>query len=326
MADKSVSTAVALAQGGHYLDAANELDKLSQEPPRSHAALFAYTYYRRALLRQCNPALFRQAVDDLEKALGFPGLPPLLRQLIQSRLTALKGRNTPEIRKLDEAITQRFQTSASDINLREEFLQRYGLHQPQRSHLISHVDAFSCVGVYRWRGDPYRNERWSQLIRQFKQGVEVLPVFFGRILAEHVQATHADWLKDIDYIVPVAADAQRTAERGADIVGQMAGHLGQRLAIPCRVNLLKREDNSAHSKNVGSRHSLAAQYSLDPRKGQYVEERVILLVDDVTTRGYTASVCAEKLKGVGASKVYVLTLAQAESSLQSERHSEARRR
>ena len=134
-----------------------------------------------------------------------------------------------------------------------------------------------------------------------------------------------NWLEDIDYIVPVPADPQRTAERGADIVEQMAGHLSHRLAIPCRLDLLKRKGNSIRSKDIGSCHSLASQYSLDPRKGQYVEERVMLLVDDVTTRGHTASVCAEKLKGVGASKVYVLTLAQAESSLQSERYSEARR-
>ena len=169
---KSVGKAVALAQVGHHLDAANELDKLSQEQLRSHAALFAYTYYRRALLRQCDPSLFRQTVDDLEKALGLPGLPLPLRQLIQSRLTVLKGRNTPEIQKMDEAITQRFQKSASDINLREEFLKRCGLHQPQRPHLINHADVFSCVGVYRWKGDPYRNEWLSRLIRQFKQGLE----------------------------------------------------------------------------------------------------------------------------------------------------------
>ena len=54
------------------------------------------------------------------------------------------------------------------------------------------------------------------------------------ILTEHVQTTSqcAKWLEEIDYIVPVPAVPRRSAERGVNIVGQMASHLSQRLVIP----------------------------------------------------------------------------------------------
>lgn len=51
MTDKYVSVAVELSQGGHYIDAAEKLDKVSQEQTRSHAALFAYIYYRK--IKRC---------------------------------------------------------------------------------------------------------------------------------------------------------------------------------------------------------------------------------------------------------------------------------
>ena len=56
-----------------------------------------------------------------------------------------------------------------------------------------------------------------------------------------------------------------------------------------------------------------------------VSDRHILLIDDVVTRGYTARACAKLLKNNGCSNVNLLTLAQSESSLQSERHHEATR-
>ena len=95
--------------------------------------------------------------------------------------------------------------------------------------------------------------------------------------------------------------------------------LGIRLRMPIRTDFLRREDESDRSRDV-SKQALAEQYSFKPNKAQEVREQVILLLDDVMTRGRTASVCASLLKEHGCAKVFVLVLARAESSLMSERH------
>ena len=198
---------------------------------------------------------------------------------------------------------------------------KYGLSQAVRCRPVEGVDELSAVGVYRWEGDINSGEKWSQLIRQFKQGERGLPAFFGRILSEHVWATPIckEWMQEVDYIVPIPASAKRTAKRGTDIVAHTARQLGMRLRVPIRTDFLRRQDDSEHSKNVGKK-ALAEQYSFNPNKTQEVGGRVVLLLDDVVTRGNTASVCASLLKEHACAKVFLLVLARAESTLQSNLH------
>ena len=280
----------------------------------------AYAFYRRALLYQSKQENLK-ALEDLERAREFPGLPKPLKLLIQARLTALQKPNQEDIQKFDQAIAEQFDRSPSDIDLHAEFLGRFGLHQAQRIPKVVGIDEISTVGVYRWMGDINRNEQWSQLIRKFKQGDNALTAFFGRIMAEHIWATPTckAWLSEIDYIVPVPAAAARTADRGIDIVAKTGEHLGQRLAIPLRTDFLNRSADSERSRFV-SRAALEQQYSFDQRKASTVQGCTILLLDDVMNRGYTASVCTSLLKKFGCSKVVFLVLAQAESTLQSDRY------
>ncbi|MDE0001137.1 MAG: DNA-processing protein DprA [Rhodospirillaceae bacterium] len=324
MDSRFLDEAVEIASSGQYEDAAAKLDKLhlSSDQKSQYANLLAYTYYRRALLHQCERSILK-AINDLEKAHAFPGVNSTLRLLIQNRLTAIQsGSRSEQIVQFDDAISRYFEVLHENVNLRDEFLRKYRLSRPQRIQEISHVDDISTVGVYRWKADANHGEQWSRLIREFKQGDEIIIALFGRVLAEHVRATSQcmAWLKEVDYIVPVPADARRSADRGTNIVVEMASHLSQRLAIPCRTDILKRDDDGDRSRFTG-RSGLERQYSLvSDEKKRYTQDRVVLLLDDVTTRGHTASVCAQRLKEAGCRTVYLLALAQAESSLQSSRH------
>ena len=197
------------------------------------------------------------------------------------------------------------------------------MNQAMRSPIVEGIDEVSAIGVYRWAGDTQRNEQWSRLIREFKQGDPVLPGFFGRILAEHIRATPMcrAWTREVDYIVPVPAAGRRKAERGFDIVARTGEHLGSRLGIPIRIDFLKREDSSVRSRFVG-KAELAGQYSFTDRKAEEVRGRTVLLLDDVMNRGHTAGVCALRLRESGCERVVLLVLALAESSLQSSRHAQ----
>ena len=251
---KLLGEAVRLAQKGHHLDAAETFDRSGALPEQQakHADNLAYAFYRRALTEQSDLDE-SGAIGDIQTALRFPGLPRRLRSLIHSRLTVIQRGASAEVRKFDAAIAGQFERPPSEVKLRGRFLQRFSLNQAMRSRSVEGIDEVSAIGVYRWAGDTHRNEQWSRLIREFKQGDPALPGFFGRILAEHVRVTPMcqTWIREVDYIVPVPAAESRKAERGLDIVARTSEHLGARLGVPIRMDFLKREDSSVRSRFVG---------------------------------------------------------------------------
>ena len=321
---KLLDEAVRLAREGQHLDAAERFDRSGALPGQqaNHANDLAYAFYRRALTHQSGLDESR-AIRDLEAALRFPSLPRPLKSLIHTRLSIIQKGAGTEVMEFDAAIAERFERPPSEVELRSMFLQRFSLNQAMRSRTVEGIDEVSATGVYRWAGDSQRHEQWSRLIREFKQGDPVLPGFFGRILAEHVRATPIcqAWTREVDYIVPVPAARRRKAERGFDIVGRTAEHLGSRLGIPVRMDFLKRDDSSGRSRCVG-KTELAGQYSFVDRKAKEVRGRTVLLFDDVMNRGHTTGVCALRLREAGCERVVLLVLALAESSLQSSRHAQ----
>ena len=322
---KHIEDAVELARSGDYLESAVRFGQSGVAPgdQEQHASELALAFYRSALAHQSKLAV-PQAIGDLVTASQFPNLPRPLWSLIQQRLTAIQKDLDEEVRRFDEAVAGRFDRRASEVDLRGEFLTRYGLSRAIRSPGVAEIDEISSVGVYRWAGDTHRNEQWSQLIRKFKSGESTMPALFGRILAEHVRATPMcrAWRREVDYIVPVPAAASRTAVRGINIVVKMSEHVGSRLGVPVRTDFLKRSDDSERSRFV-SKSALGLQYSFNGKKAADIQGRAVLLLDDVMNRGYTAGVCASRLKEFGCSSVVLLVLALAESSLQSGHHAQA---
>ena len=319
---KLLEEATKSARQGHYLDAAAKFGQSGARPGEQllNANYLAYAFYRSALTHQSDLDATR-AIGDLQTARQFPGLTRPLRSLIQQRLTTIQKEPDIEIRRFDKAIAEQFDRTPTDVELRGEFLRRFGLSQAKRNRSVEGIDEISSIGVYRWVGDTNRNEQWSQLIRKFKKGESGLPGFFGRILAEHVRATPMckAWTREVDYIVPVPAVASRTAERGINIVVRTGEHLSSRLGVPIRTDFLKRNDSSERSRFV-DKTALASQYSFSQKKAEEIRGRIVLLLDDVINRGNTAGVCALRLREFGCNRVVLLVLAQAESSLQSSRH------
>ena len=316
--------AVDLARQGQHLGAAARFDQTGAQPAEFSAdgAEMAYAFYRRALHHQME-GNGSAASEDIGRAQQFPGVLPQLRSLIQERSTAMHKDLPAEVRKFDQAVAGRFDRAPSVVELRAEFLKRYGLSEANRRRAVDEVDEISSVGVYRWAGDRNRNEQWSRLIRQFKGGDSVLPAFFGRILAEHVRATPMckAWLADVDYVVPVPAAAGRTAARGVEIVVKTGEHLGWRLGVPVRMDFLRRNEGAERSRFVG-KTELASQYRFNEKKADHVLGRTVMLLDDVMNRGHTVGVCASLLREFGCARVVLLVLAQSESSLQSSRHAQ----
>ena len=314
-----------LAEEGKFNDSANRLDKFNFDEIREHrrAATFSYIYYRRALINQfkdCNET----AVLDLEKAKKFSNLSNDLQTLVQERLTTIRNTNKSDhMNSMILVAEDLFGVPYSQIDLIGECKKRWRIDEPKKRLNIGDVDDYSCIGVYRWSGDPKRNDLIPSLIREQKAGSTLLPKLFALFLFEHMMKSliQKPWFDKVDYLMPVPSDPQRTAERGVDITKEISKNLMSLIGIPYLTEVIKRKSGSASSKE-SSLTDLRKQYTFQDRKQSRIVNRSILLIDDVVTRGKTSRVCAEQLKRNGCSDVYLLAIAQSESTDVSELYSE----
>jgi DNA processing protein len=263
---------------------------------------------------------FAGAMDQLERALSAGNLPEEARRLILARRTVLSRiGHDDEAKALLKAAESHFENARS-LLLLDWFRLKHKLAQPQRALGVPGIAAISSISVYRWAGDLHYGEVWSQLIRKAKEGDKTTLTLLGVLLAQHWQSGGhvTSWWPEIDMVVPVPPNPTRAAEREVDIVGWVAERFCQAVGLPLFKEVLRRS-SGARSREA-SPQDLASQYTMPEKYGRLVRGRVVLLIDDVVTTGKTARVCAELLRASGAAPIYLLTLAQAESTLTEQRH------
>ncbi|MEO8573838.1 MAG: double zinc ribbon domain-containing protein [Pyrinomonadaceae bacterium] len=139
------------------------------------------------------------------------------------------------------------------------------------------------------------------------------PHFSGtarRLLAE---ALDRSILGNTDVVIPVPLSPRRLHERGfnqAAIIGrEVAEHLG--VAID-ESTLIRKVHTPMHRAGMDKKaRAITVKNAFGVVRPNLVENKRVLLVDDIFTSGETASNCAKVLKMSGASTVNVLTIARA---------------
>ena len=139
----------------------------------------------------------------------------------------------------------------------------------------------------------------------------------GYYLADAVveNLVEKDWLpediRDIDCMVPIPLHPRRRRERGYDQALMVAEAFSRQWGWPLVTGAVRRTRYTEQQVGKGPRHRwINVDGAFDAEPGP-VEERHVLLADDVMTTGATASACASALYRAGAKKVSVLTLARA---------------
>ena len=132
---------------------------------------------------------------------------------------------------------------------------------------------------------------------------------FGILMAQCVR----DHLREeADGLVWAPLNRRRRRRRGFDQAELLARVLGRELELPV-LSVLEKTRNTVPQSSLPDparrRANARGSYRLLP--GAAVEERLLLLVDDVVTSGATLSECAFLLRQGGARKVWCVTLAQA---------------
>lgn len=112
----------------------------------------------------------------------------------------------------------------------------------------------------------------------------------------------------LDVLVPVPVHPSRRRSRGFNQAEILAEKVGRQLGIPVCPNGLKRVKKTLPQKELNPQERLLNLRQAFAPGALPEEAKTVLLVDDIYTTGSTVEACARVLRGMGAEKVYGLTL------------------
>ena len=147
------------------------------------------------------------------------------------------------------------------------------------------------------------------LLLKFER-IEPLGAWFAARLAELVEREEAALGADV--VVPVPLHRVREKERGYNQADLLAKPLARRLRLPRQGVLLMRTRPRPEKRVLSLEERWeSVRGAFATRPGSQVDNRRVLLVDDVMTTGATLDACSRVLLEAGAKSVFGLTVARA---------------
>lgn len=144
---------------------------------------------------------------------------------------------------------------------------------------------------------------------KFNNNLRVVPVLKKILDDVSNREEILNFLKDVDFAVPVPLHQKRLKERGFNQSEEIFGEWLAKKNLPLK-NILIRIKETPQLYDLGKADrkkvltgvfAAAEQFDLSGKK--------ILIVDDIFTTGTTCKECAKVLKSLGAEKVFVLAFA-----------------
>ena len=135
----------------------------------------------------------------------------------------------------------------------------------------------------------------------------------GRPLAEWM-ANQIRVVDTLDVVMPVPLHRKRLKQRGFNQALLLAQVIAERSGLPLVYDsLLRIRDTRPQVDLSGADRTKNVRGAFSVALPATVQDKRILLVDDVLTTGATMNECARELKQAGASSVTALTLARADA-------------
>ncbi len=133
--------------------------------------------------------------------------------------------------------------------------------------------------------------------------------FFANRIAENEKTK--ELLKQYDMIIPVPMHKKKRQKRGYNQTELVADELEKRLEIPARKDILSKVVNTTtQSKLSGKARQSNIQHAFFIQNDFEVEDKKIILLDDIYTTGATSQECSRVLKEAGVEEILVLVLAK----------------
>ncbi|MFP4128091.1 MAG: phosphoribosyltransferase family protein [Desulfonatronovibrio sp.] len=118
--------------------------------------------------------------------------------------------------------------------------------------------------------------------------------------------------EEFDCIVPVPLHYKRLRSRGFNQSLELARILGRRIGLPVLAEALIKTKHTPPQSSMNRKLRLKSLKKVFAVKGSQLENKKILLVDDIMTTGSTLEECTRSLLRAGAAEVRVLFLARAD--------------
>jgi ComF family protein len=129
----------------------------------------------------------------------------------------------------------------------------------------------------------------------------------GRVMANELQAT--DFFSDIDILLPVPLASKRLRQRGYNQSEQLAKGISDITHLPIVTKALRRKhfQQSQTTLNRWQRQE-NVEDTFWLKDGSQLQDKHVLLIDDICTTGATLISCANTLKDIEGIRISVLTL------------------
>lgn len=143
---------------------------------------------------------------------------------------------------------------------------------------------------------------YDKIIYHFKYRKKTnLAIFFGRAMASIINSHY--FLKDADTIVPVPLFWWKNLRRGYNQAALLSEIISQECNIKMN-DILKRIKNTKTQTKLNEEARRKNVLNAFALKSNTIENKKIILIDDVMTTGATINECARALKEAGAKEVY----------------------
>lgn len=181
------------------------------------------------------------------------------------------------------------------------------LEQIYDTHIFKKVN--NNVFDYVFCGSNYNNIIRTQ-IHSFKFHEKAyLYKYFIRICLRNKQII--DFLKQFDYITYVPMHYKKERKRGYNQSKLLAKELGIKLNIKVKKYLKKVKENKVQSLLNQKERIENVKNVYKIKKSRYLNNKKIILVDDIFTTGSTIKECSKILKENGANIICVFVVAKA---------------
>ncbi len=156
-----------------------------------------------------------------------------------------------------------------------------------------------------WSAYNYHESIHAKLMKsiKYKGNNEIISILFKPITLPDFSA--------IDYIVPVPLHKRKYCERGFNQSLLIAESLAKEIKKEVNRNLLRKKDTKQQAKLNKEQRKLNVDGSF-LWKGESLEGKTILLVDDVVSTGATVEACIGALKSAGCTNYSIFCLFRAE--------------
>ena len=159
----------------------------------------------------------------------------------------------------------------------------------------NYCDGMVCIGQYK--------DSLKEALKRFKFSNK--PSFhrgFGKLLAVKIQNTMQ--CDQIDLIISVPLHMKRQRERGYNQSQLIANYTAHQLGIPYKNNvLIKISESKSQSTLRRNERLLNVQGLFKTVNAKEINNKNILIIDDIITTGSTVNQCSKALKEAGARSV-----------------------